>query len=112
MSRPVVAVLITAPAVDVAERIAKAVVDERLAACVSILPGVRSIYRWEGAICDEAEVLLIAKAPRDGFDALAARVKALHPYQVPEIVALDVAAGLSPYLAWVLAGTSSAGATR
>lgn len=108
MSTPVVAVLITAPNADVAAQIARTVVDERLAACVSLVPGVRSIYRWEGRVCDEQEVLLIAKAPRAGFDALAARVKALHPYQVPEILAVDAAAGFGPYVDWVLAETSPA----
>ncbi len=111
MNGEVVAVFITAPNADVAESIAKTLVSERLAACVSVLPQVRSIYRWDGAICDEAELLLIAKTRKDGFDALAARVKALHPYQVPEIVALDVAAGLPAYVAWVLA-EASPGAAR
>lgn len=98
-------VLVTAPTADRAAEIARAVVEERLAACGNVLPGLRSIYRWEGKIEDEAEALLVLKTTRDRFEALRARILALHPYQVPEVIALPVEAGSAPYLAWVLAET-------
>ena len=81
--------------------IARALVDERLAACVNIISPVRSVYRWEGKICDEKEELLIIKTQRPQFDELAKRVKALHSSSVPEIIALPVLEGSPPYLRWI-----------
>jgi periplasmic divalent cation tolerance protein len=95
-------VLVTAPDVEVAARVARALLDERLIACASILPGVRSLYRWEGALHDEAEVLLVLKTRAEVFEALRARLVELHPYQVPEVLGLDVVRGHQPYLDWVL----------
>ena len=95
------AVLVTAPDAACAERIGRALVDERLAACANLLPGVRSIYRWEGAIEEADEVLLVLKTRAAQVDALAARVAALHPYDVPEVLALPVAGGSARYLSWV-----------
>lgn len=95
-------VFVTAPSEAVAAELARAVVEEGLAACGNLLPGVRSIYRWEGALCDEAEVLLIFKTATDRVEALRARVVALHPYTTPEVVAVDASAVHPPYLAWVL----------
>ncbi|MFZ5481294.1 MAG: divalent-cation tolerance protein CutA [Myxococcota bacterium] len=94
-------VLVTAPDADTAARIARTLVEERLAACGNVLPGVRSIYRWEGAVQDEPEVLIVLKTPRDRFEALRARVLEVHPYRVPEVIALPVEAGHAAYLAWV-----------
>ncbi len=94
-------VLMTAPDAAAAERIARALVDERLAACVNIVPGVRSIYRWEGKVEDSTEVLLVAKTRAALFERLEARVRALHPYDVPEIVALPLTDGSRPYLSWL-----------
>lgn len=94
-------VLSTLPNADVAATIARTLVDERLCACVNIVPGLRSIYRWQGTVQDEAEVLALIKTTTDRYEALAARLRALHPYEVPEILALDVAAGAASYLAWV-----------
>ena len=94
-------VLITAPNAEKAAELAHALVGEKVAACVNIVPGVRSIYRWEGAVEDAAEVLLVVKTTADRFDALHQRVLALHPYQVPEVLRLDVAQGHLPYLDWV-----------
>ena len=98
-------VLVTAPSPEKAAELARAVVGEKLAACVNILPGVRSIYRWEGAVQDEAEVLMLVKTTAERFDALKARIVALHPYQVPEVIRLDVSAGHAPYLEWLAAST-------
>ena len=103
MSASVVVVLLTAPDPETAQRIAQALVEERLAACVNVLPGVRSIYRWQGAVEQASEVLLIAKTQADRSDALAARVRALHPYELPEVVVLPVSGGSEAYLGWVVA---------
>jgi periplasmic divalent cation tolerance protein len=100
-----VVVLMTAPDADVAGRIANTLVDERLVACANILPGLRSIYRWEGKVCDEPEVLCLMKSRLDLFPALRDRITNLHPYQVPEIVALPLVAGSTPYLDWVRQST-------
>jgi periplasmic divalent cation tolerance protein len=97
----VVAVLSTAPSVDVAERIAHALVEERLAACVNVLEGVTSIYRWKGEVEKEREVLMVLKTTAESVEDLCLRLVELHPYEVPELLALDVATGHVPYLDWV-----------
>jgi periplasmic divalent cation tolerance protein len=94
-------VLSTLPNAEVAASIARTLFEERLCACVNILPAIRSIYRWQGTVHDEPEVLALIKTTAERYDALAARLRALHPYEVPEILALDVAAGAASYLAWV-----------
>ena len=96
-----VVVLVTAPSADLAAAIARAVVEEKLAACGNVLPGVRSIYRWEGKVQDEPEALLILKTQRKRFAELRDRVLALHPYEVPEVIALPVEAGSDAYLDWI-----------
>lgn len=100
-------VLMTAPDTEVAGRIARALVAERLAACVNVVSGVRSVYRWQGSIEEDPEVLLIAKTAAARCGALAARVKDLHPYELPEVVALPVSDGSARYLEWVLQESSS-----
>ncbi|HET9953200.1 MAG TPA: divalent-cation tolerance protein CutA [Polyangiaceae bacterium] len=100
-------VLCTVPDEVVAERIAHALLDGHLAACVNILPQVRSIYRFEGKIEDSRELLLIVKTTRERYYALESRIKALHPYKVCEILAFDLARGSAPYLQWLVAETSS-----
>jgi periplasmic divalent cation tolerance protein len=99
-SDELIVVYVTAPeerAVELAGRLVK----QRVAACVNVLPRVRSIYRWEGQLEDSDEALLIIKAPRAGFDALERAVRALHPYEIPEIIAVPVVAAHAPYAAWV-----------
>ena len=96
-----VVVLVTAPSAEKAAELARTLVEEQLAACGNVLPGLRSIYRWEGKIHDEPEALLILKTRACLFEALRERVVALHPYQVPEVLRLDVAAGHLPYLEWI-----------
>lgn len=93
--------LITAPSEETAVKIASALVNEKLAACVNIVPGLRSIYRWEGKICDDREVLLVAKTKQAIFEKLKNRVASLHPYTTPEIIAIPVTAGFEDYLKWV-----------
>jgi periplasmic divalent cation tolerance protein len=99
--------LVTAPDQKTAEAIAYALVERKIAACVNILPGLRSIYRWEEEVHDEGEVLMIIKTRKDLFDPeLITCVQELHPYQVSEIIALPVIAGEKTYLDWILAETS------
>jgi periplasmic divalent cation tolerance protein len=95
--------LVTAPSRDVAERIVTAAVEERLAACGNIVPGITSIYRWEGAVERADEVLIVFKTVRASVPKLMVRVQELHPYEVPEVLVLPVAAGLTSYLEWVAA---------
>lgn len=98
--RPLVVLVMTASAEE-AETIAKVVVGERLAACANLVPGVRSFFFWEGGLRDEAETLLILKSREDRFPELEARVRSLHSYTVPEIIALPLSAGHRPYLDWL-----------
>jgi len=98
----------TCPDEAAAARIARALVDERLASCVNRLPGVRSTYRWQGAVHDDAEVLLLIKTTRGRLPALRERLPALHPYELPELIAVEVAGGLPAYLDWVAAGVAPA----
>ena len=103
----VAVVLCTVPSAEVAERIAKVVVGEGLAACVNIVSGVRSIYAWKGEICDDHELLLLAKTRPECGEALGERIRANHPYENPEVIMLPVTAGLGAYLDWVRVGTAS-----
>ena len=103
MTDEVRVVLVTAPDAETAAIIGRTLVEERLIACANLVPGIRSIYRWEGQVADEAEVLLVLKTRADCCAAVAARVKALHPYALPEVVALPVVDGSEAYLDWVIA---------
>lgn len=102
----VLVVLVTAPSQEKAVEIARAVVEARLAACGNVVPGLRSIYRWEGRVHDDAEALLVLKTTRARFEALRDRVLALHPYEVPEVLALPVEAGSAAYLGWIAGETA------
>lgn len=94
-------VLVTAPSAEVAADLARALVEARVAACGNVVPGLRSIYRWEGKVQDEPEALLLLKTTRDRFEALRDEVLRRHPYQVPEVLALPVEAGSAAYLDWL-----------
>jgi periplasmic divalent cation tolerance protein len=96
-------VLSTAGSAEEGERIARALVEERLAACVNVVPGALSVYRWQGAVRADAEVLLVIKSVRERFSELRARVRQLHSYELPELVCLEPAGGDEEYLAWVAA---------
>ena len=98
-------VLISAPP-DVAPGLARALVGERLAACVNVIPGVRSVYRWQGRVEEDDEVLLVAKTRGDRVDELSRRVCELHPYDLPETLALPATGGSAAYLEWVAAETT------
>lgn len=93
-------VLITCPPAS-AEALATALVERQLAACVNLVPNLRSVYRWQGAVERSEETLLLAKTTRAGYAALETAVRALHPYELPEIVAVDIATGLPAYLQWL-----------
>ena len=97
--------LCTCPDRATAERLATVLVEERLAACVNLLPGLRSVYRWQGAVEQADEVLLLVKTTRARYPALEARLPALHSYELPELVAVESAGGLPAYLQWVATET-------
>lgn len=95
-------VLVTAPDGDTAERLGRLLVEERLAACVNVVPAITSIYRWEEQVETDQETLLMIKTSTGGFEALRRRVVELHPYDTPEVLALGVRDGSREYLDWVL----------
>jgi len=101
MTTEYIIVFITARDEDEAVRISRTIVEESLAACVNIIKTVRSIYRWQGRVEDEQEVLMIAKTKRALFERLQMRVKKLHSYSVPEIIGLPVIEGSKEYLEWL-----------
>ncbi|NCA69035.1 MAG: divalent-cation tolerance protein CutA [Sphingobacteriia bacterium] len=94
-------ILSTCPDESTARRIAVTLVEERLAACVNLLPGITSVYRWEGRIHQDAEVLLVLKTPLERVLMLTERLRDLHPYDVPEIIAVPITEGLPAYLNWM-----------
>jgi periplasmic divalent cation tolerance protein len=100
-----VVVLVTAGSAEEAARIGRALVEERLVACANVVGPIRSIYRWEGRVEDAEEHLLLLKARAADAGALEARVRALHGYEVPEVLALPVRAGSEPYLRWLADST-------
>ncbi len=95
-------VLVTTPTAEKAAEIARTLVTEKLAACGNVVPGIRSIYAWEGRICEDAEALLILKVPAKRLQELSDRVVALHPYELPEVVALRIEDGLERYVDWIV----------
>ena len=101
-STEAIVVLMTAASYDEASRIAEALVGERLAACVQILPEMQSVYRWQGGVQREKEILFLAKTVASRFDELENRVRAMHSYETPEVVAISVADVSAPYLKWLL----------
>jgi periplasmic divalent cation tolerance protein len=100
-------VLITTPNTDEAARLAEMLVERRLAACVQILPEIESVYRWQGKIERQQEVLVIAKTTKSNFEELEREVRAIHGYETPEIVALPLTTGSLPYLEWLGSNVNS-----
>ncbi len=96
-----IVVLCTCKDQDEARRIAEALVESRLAACVNLLSGIQSIYRWQGKVETAHEVLLLIKSTAERFDELRARITELHSYETPEIIALPITAGSESYLRWI-----------
>lgn len=91
----------TCPSAEVAEQLARGLIEESLAACINILPGVRSVYRWQGEIEIAQEHLLMIKSPCAAYPAIEAAIKARHPYEIPEIIAIDIDRGAADYLKWI-----------
>jgi periplasmic divalent cation tolerance protein len=106
MSADVLIALCTCPDAAVGERIAAALVGEGLAACVNALPGITSLYLWKGEVQRDSEVLLLIKTTQARLPELTDRVRQLHPYELPEVIAVPVSDGLPDYLQWVITCTS------
>jgi periplasmic divalent cation tolerance protein len=104
-----VAALTTVPSVAAARRLVRQLVERRLVACGTVLPGAVSSYRWQGAVVDEDEVVVILKTTTARWAELAGALPELHPYEVPELIAFPVAAGHAPYLEWVRGETGGRG---
>lgn len=96
-----IVVLVTTSSEEEAARIGRALVEAKLAACANVLPRVRSIFSWEGKVSEEQESLMVLKSRADLFEELAATIKTLHSYRVPEIIALPITRGSPDYLAWI-----------
>lgn len=101
MEEKYIVVYVTAPNIETASKIAETIVEKRLAACVNIIPKINSIYWWEGKIERDEEVLLIIKSRREIFEKLSMAIKEIHPYNVPEIIALPIIKGNKEYLEWI-----------
>ncbi|RZI44901.1 divalent-cation tolerance protein CutA [Herbaspirillum sp. HC18] len=101
----VLLVLTNVPDEATAHGIARRLVEDRLAACVNVLPAVHSIYRWQGAVEEASEVSMLIKTTKDRYEELQAAVAALHPYDVPEIIAIPSVGGLPSYLKWIASET-------
>ena len=94
-------VLTTCPDQESADRLANQLVETRVAACVNVIPGVRSVYRWKGEVVKESELLLVIKSRADRFDVLKETILKHHPYELPEVIAVSVNDAHLPYLAWI-----------
>ena len=107
MAEEALLVFSTFPDLPTAQRIGQILVEERLAACVNLLPKVESIYRWEGKVEQSDETLCLMKTTIGQYQQLESRIKALHPYEVPEVIAVSIAAGLPSYLNWAVAACNA-----
>ncbi len=94
-------ILNTCPSPEIAERVSHALVSKRFAACVNRIAGVQSTYRWQGKVQTDNETLLLIKTTQARYAEVQARIVALHPYELPEVIAVEAAAGLDRYLAWI-----------
>jgi periplasmic divalent cation tolerance protein len=102
-----IVVLSTSESAEEAGKLARALVEQRLAACVNIVPGIRSVYHWKGRVEDAGEFLLLIKSRRDLFDRLREAIQQEHSYEVPEIIALPIVTGSDDYLEWLAAETAA-----
>jgi periplasmic divalent cation tolerance protein len=107
VDQPAILALCSCPNEAVAIDIARILVTEGLAACVNRIPGVQATYRWQEQICEDAEQLLMIKTVAARYEALEMRLKALHPYEIPEIIVIPIVTGSSRYLAWLAAATNA-----
>ena len=99
-------IISTTDTMDLAQKIAQTIVQEREAACVNILPGIRSIYRWEDKVCDDSEILLLIKSTRENFEQIRTRIRELHSYDIPEVIAVPITGGDPDYMNWLHAQVS------
>ena len=99
--KDIVVILSTAPDADTANRLAQGLVENRLAACVNIMPDIRSIYRWQGTVQNESEIMMVIKSTQQSFAAVETWLQEHHPYDEPELLALPVGQGSNTYLDWV-----------
>jgi periplasmic divalent cation tolerance protein len=97
---------VTVPNGEEAQHIAESLVSERLAACVNIIDGIRSVYWWQGEVHRDSELLMIIKSTKERYEALEERIKQLHSYSTPEVIALSIECGSSDYLKWLRASTT------
>ena len=102
-----IVVMITTGSEEEGVKIAEALLEERLIACANLIAGIRSLYRWKGQVCDDREILLLCKTERKLFSRLSNKVKSVHSYEVPEIIALSLVEGWQPYLEWIEQETAS-----
>lgn len=102
-------VLCTVPGEEIAKKIAHVLVQESLAACVNIVPGLTSVYSWEGQMVEDSELLLLIKTRQERYPALEQRIRQLHPYQVPEVIALPIQQGSPQYLEWLASSVGGGG---
>lgn len=103
-----IVIMITAPSVEVAQQIAESLLAKHLAACVNLIPRVQSLYRWEGKVQQDEEVLMLVKSRRSLFHSqIVPLVRQIHPYQLPELIVLPIMDGFPPYLDWITQETSS-----
>jgi periplasmic divalent cation tolerance protein len=109
---PIIAALTTAPSAEAAKRLVRTLVERRLIACGTVLPGAVSTYWWRGAVTEEDEVVVVLKTTAARWSELAATLPGLHPYEVPELIALPVVGGHLPYLEWVRAETAEVTPSR
>jgi len=101
INAPYQLILCTCPNSDIAEQLASRLVEQRLAACINIVPGLISIYRWQGKVEKDMEVLLLIKTTQDRYGAVESAIQKHHPYELPEIIAVTVEQGSSDYLRWI-----------
>jgi periplasmic divalent cation tolerance protein len=94
-------IFVTTSSPDESEKIGRALVEEKLVACANIVPSIRSIYHWQGKICDDKETLIILKTKKELFEQIEQRVKELHSYEVPEIISMPIIEGSNEYLSWL-----------
>lgn len=109
---PIITALTTAPSAETAKRLVRTLVERRVIACGTVLPGAVSTYWWQGAVAEEEEVVVVMKTTVERWSELAAILPGLHPYEVPELIALPVADGHPPYLEWVRAETAARSGKR
>jgi len=105
MNADTLLVMTTCPDEDCAESLSTHLIEENLASCINRLPGINSVYRWEGELKTGTEVLLLIKTASTCWERLEAEIKRLHPYELPEIIAVPITAGHKPYIDWIKAGT-------